>query len=174
MWIRQYGSKMVAINDAAVALFGYPREELKHQSWADQLPRLNEQQYGDMWAALKKDGAIHVHVTLQTKDGALPANVVAFQTHINHAEAALILVLATGEEALRRHAMQQKLQRLTAREREVVALIERSGYTPQGVQDALHISKRTVQAHMEHILEKLDLASVAELIHLLKSIDSLR
>jgi non-specific serine/threonine protein kinase len=48
--------------------------------------------------------------------------------------------------------------RLTAREREVATLVAR-GLTNRQIAEELVIGERTVAAHIEHILTKLDFAS---------------
>jgi DNA-binding NarL/FixJ family response regulator len=54
-----------------------------------------------------------------------------------------------------------QLHLLTAREREIAALVAR-GLTNRQIADALHISTRTASTHVQHILSKLGLRSRAE------------
>lgn len=58
------------------------------------------------------------------------------------------LVLARGEDDL--------LAELTEREREVLELMA-EGLTNAGIAKRLHLSERTVEAHVRHVLMKLDL-----------------
>jgi DNA-binding NarL/FixJ family response regulator len=51
---------------------------------------------------------------------------------------------------------------LTGREREVLQLIAEGRATRQ-IADALHISVKTVETHRKHVMDKLDLHTVAEL-----------
>lgn len=53
--------------------------------------------------------------------------------------------------------------RLTVREREILKLLA-EGYTSPEIADLLHLSVKTVSAHRQHIMEKLDLHRPAELI----------
>src|SRR3989304_5603474 len=62
----------------------------------------------------------------------------------------------TGEEA-------GAYEELTPREREILKLIA-EGYTSAEIGDLLHLSVKTVQAHRQHIMEKLDLHRPAQLI----------
>lgn len=52
---------------------------------------------------------------------------------------------------------------LTTREREILKLLA-EGYTSPEIGDLLHLSVKTVSAHRQHIMEKLDLHRPAELI----------
>lgn len=52
---------------------------------------------------------------------------------------------------------------LTAREREIVQLIA-EGYTNKEIAAKLYISVKTVDAHRSHIMEKLDIHDVAQLV----------
>lgn len=52
---------------------------------------------------------------------------------------------------------------LTTREREILKLLA-EGYTSPEISDLLHLSVKTVSAHRQHIMEKLDLHRPAELI----------
>ncbi len=54
-------------------------------------------------------------------------------------------------------------EELTPREREILKLIA-EGYTSAEIGDLLHLSVKTVQAHRQHIMEKLDLHRPAQLI----------
>jgi hypothetical protein len=53
-------------------------------------------------------------------------------------------------------------------------VIKSEGYSCAGVMRAFNIQKRTVQAHLTNIHRKLKVGSVAELIHLLRSVDPLQ
>lgn len=53
--------------------------------------------------------------------------------------------------------------RLTTREREILKLLA-EGYTSPEIAELLHLSVKTVSAHRQHIMEKLDLHRPAELI----------
>lgn len=52
---------------------------------------------------------------------------------------------------------------LTAREREILKLLA-EGFTSPEIAEMLHLSVKTVSAHRQHIMEKLDLHRPAELI----------
>jgi len=52
---------------------------------------------------------------------------------------------------------------LTSREREILKLLA-EGYTSPEIAEMLHLSVKTVSAHRQHIMEKLDLHRPAELI----------
>jgi len=66
--------------------------------------------------------------------------------------------LMTGEDASDPERM------LTPREREVLILVA-EGYTNSEIADILFISPKTVDVHRTHMMNKLDLHSVAEIVH---------
>jgi two-component system response regulator DctR len=59
----------------------------------------------------------------------------------------------------------QRLTMLSEREREVFDLVVK-GLSSKAIAKALAISHRTVEVHRSHILEKLEVRSVPEMIHL--------
>jgi len=65
-----------------------------------------------------------------------------------------------GETAAQ--APHQRLERLTPREREVLALVA-AGNTNKAIAAQLGISPRTVESHRESLMKKLSLRSVADL-----------
>lgn len=64
--------------------------------------------------------------------------------------------VATGEET-------DSYSQLTIREREILKLLA-EGYTSAEIAEILHLSVKTVSAHRQHIMEKLDLHRPAQLI----------
>lgn len=72
-----------------------------------------------------------------------------------------------GERAARRagDAARQRLASLTERERQVMDLVV-AGCTNRQVADELGIAPKTVEVHRARVMEKLDVGSVAELVHL--------
>ena len=67
---------------------------------------------------------------------------------------------ALVDELLRSKRIEQPLAALTARERDVLALMA-EGRTDKGIAAALFLSQKTVEAHVGAILRKLDLPSGA-------------
>ena len=67
--------------------------------------------------------------------------------------------------AQRSEDFEQRLTTLTEREREVMKFVMQ-GRSSKAIANALAISHRTVEVHRSHILEKLDVRTVPELIHL--------
>jgi two-component system response regulator FixJ len=64
-----------------------------------------------------------------------------------------------------RSAADARLERLTAREREILALLA-AGHQNREIAAQLAISPRTVEVHKARIMEKLDCHSLAELIRI--------
>lgn len=75
------------------------------------------------------------------------------------------------EEAAARDARVRRLETLTEREREVLQLLAEF-CTPKGIASRLGISLRTVDFHRANLLEKMQMHSVAELIHFYLSLNS--
>jgi FixJ family two-component response regulator len=63
------------------------------------------------------------------------------------------------------HALQARYSRLTPREREVFALVVTGKLNKQTGGD-LGIAERTVKIHRAHVMEKMQVESLAELVHL--------
>jgi FixJ family two-component response regulator len=63
-----------------------------------------------------------------------------------------------------------RLQRVTAREREVLELVV-AGYSSRAIADRLGNSVRTVENHRARIMEKMQATSTAQLIRLVLSVD---
>jgi DNA-binding NarL/FixJ family response regulator len=64
------------------------------------------------------------------------------------------------EHLLSRRRVANPLHELTVREREVLALVA-EGLTDRGIADRLWLTPRTVETHVRHILQKLDLPTGA-------------
>jgi DNA-binding NarL/FixJ family response regulator len=66
------------------------------------------------------------------------------------------------EYGRRAKAMEDRLDRLTDREREVLQLIA-EGRTNREIASRLHVTVKTVEAHRAHLMDKLGLHSTADL-----------
>lgn len=64
-------------------------------------------------------------------------------------------------------ALQQRIDELTEREQEVMALVVQ-GLPNKLIADALHISVRTVEVHRARVFEKMDVKSAVDLSNLLR------
>ena len=65
-------------------------------------------------------------------------------------------------QILGRSRRTSELDRLTPREREVLQLVA-EGHTTKQIAAALHVSVKTVETHRKHLMDKLNLPSVAHL-----------
>ena len=83
----------------------------------------------------------------------------------------VLQALAQSGEAIARRAqdrlLQQRVQELTEREREVMQLIVR-GLPNKLIADQLHISVRTVEVHRARVFDKMEVKSAVELSNLLR------
>jgi FixJ family two-component response regulator len=108
---------------------------------------------------------------IETSVRAMKAGAVDFLTKPVKRDALLAAVgaaLALDAELRSRRdearALHAKLQRLTAREREVLELVVRGRLNKQ-IADALGTSIRTVKAHRAHVMTKMEVGSLAELVN---------
>lgn len=87
---------------------------------------------------------------------------------IEQIQAAFDMSLAQSQESGDRAAAAQRFDRLTIREREIAQILvtQPSDASSKHIARALDISPRTVDHHRARILEKMDVRSVAELVHL--------
>ena len=71
---------------------------------------------------------------------------------------------ATGADVARRRDAARRFETLTAREREVYELVV-AGRLNKQIGAALGVAERTVKAHRAQVMEKMEVDSVAELVH---------
>ena len=79
-------------------------------------------------------------------------------------EAALERQSVQGADASRRREVARRHERLTPREKEVFELVV-AGRMNKQIGATLGVSERTVKAHRAQIMEKMEVDSVAELVH---------
>ena len=130
----------------------------------------------DLQAELRRRGAV-LPVIVITAHGDVPSARVAFRAAAvdflekpfgdGQLRAAIDTAFALEERRLgtaeTRRADAAKLERLTAREREVLELAAR-GLHAKEIAAELGISPRTVEVHKAHLMEKLGVRNIAELV----------
>ena len=87
------------------------------------------------------------------------------QDMVKLVESCMSLDRANAAKRAENASVTQRLERLTQREREVLALIV-AGKLNKQIADELGISIKTVEAHRSHVMEKMDASSLAELVQL--------
>ncbi len=87
------------------------------------------------------------------------------QELLERAQAAIQQHRAALAEAASRAGIEQRIARLTPRERDVLALML-EGAPGKVMAARLHISPRTADVHRHNVMEKMEAASLAELIQL--------
>jgi RNA polymerase sigma factor (sigma-70 family) len=88
------------------------------------------------------------------------------QRLLNSIERAFVWEAKAAELRRRRHRMAGLLQKLSAREREVLEMMA-DGWTTRAIADELGVSVKTVEVHRHHIMGKLEVHAVPELINTL-------
>jgi FixJ family two-component response regulator len=104
------------------------------------------------------------------KKGAIDVLRKPFSPHdlLERIKEAIELDRRTREAEVQRTMLRVRLERLTAREREVADLLA-DGKTTKEIAGALNVSTRTVDAHRCQILTKMEVHSVTSLVHQLLS-----
>ncbi|NLJ51191.1 MAG: response regulator transcription factor [Alcaligenaceae bacterium] len=92
------------------------------------------------------------------------------QVLLDEVAAAVRFAQQEKENLQRQQEAQQLLERLSPREREVANLLAR-GQSNKLIAQALGISEKTVHIHRQHIMEKAEISSAAELTHLMLKAD---
>lgn len=135
---------------SGVALF----EILAKRGWTQQLPVIFLTGHGDVPMAVDtlKRGAFDFFEK--------PFNDNALMDRVQEA-------LAASRDAFASAAIHARLATLSAREREVLALIL-DGKMNKVIADQLSISMRTVEVHRAHIFDKMNVKTAVELARLLK------
>ena len=86
---------------------------------------------------------------------------------VDRIEQALALSRERLAERLQRQQLEQRLQELTERERDVMQLVAR-GLPNKLIADELDISVRTVEVHRARVFDKMEVKSAVELANLLR------
>lgn len=82
---------------------------------------------------------------------------------LDHIKEALKKDLRTREQLIEKLALQKMIDQLTTREKDVLRLIINS-YSSKESAQLLNISKRTIDVHRAHIMEKMQAENLAELV----------
>ena len=88
---------------------------------------------------------------------------------VDRIEQALALSRQRLGERQQRHQLEQRLQELTERERDVMGLVAR-GLPNKLIADELDISVRTVEVHRARVFDKMEVKSAVELANLLREV----
>jgi len=103
----------------------------------------------------------HGYVLKSDASRDLVAAVQALLAHKTFLSPAVSKVVVEGY--LRGSEVETRTDRLTARERDVVQLVS-EGKSNKEIAASLNISVKTVEAHRSHLMHKLNLSSVSELV----------
>ncbi|MCG7872965.1 MAG: response regulator [Candidatus Thiodiazotropha lotti] len=121
-------------------------------------------------------GQANVPITIQAfRNGAIDLleKPVSNEMLLERINEALTIDANIRTKALSQSVIWQRVERLTKREREVMALLA-SGYSNKQMAQELDISSRTVEIHRRRVYEKTGVESLAELIDLLHVIGYLK
>lgn len=127
------------------------------------LPVIIMSGHGDVAAAVSamKNGAVD-----------LLAKPFNSQTLLDCVQNALLQDQSRHSSLDQKRQLQQRLARLTPREREIMARIVRGG-TNKEIAEALGVSGKTVEAHRANVMKKMQSRSLAELIQIALEVDML-
>ena len=89
---------------------------------------------------------------------------------LEHIQDAIVKDANDREKADGCKAVEEKLALLTPREREILDLV-RAGQLNKVVAQELKLSRKTVEVHRAHIMEKMQVDSTAELVTLLNKVE---
>lgn len=131
-----------------------------------------------------RDQGWQIPVIFLTGHGDIPQAVRALQNGAHHflekpyePTALIETVQQALEEDRNRHreerrlaGYRQRLARLTPREREVARYVA-AGYSSKEAARALDSSPRTVEVHRRSVLDKLEVTTTVEVVHVLNSLD---
>ncbi|ODB93696.1 hypothetical protein A3194_03165 [Candidatus Thiodiazotropha endoloripes] len=121
-------------------------------------------------------GQANVPITIQAfRNGAIDLleKPVSNEILLERINEALTIDANIRTKALSQSVIWQRVERLTKREKEVMALLA-SGYSNKQMAQELDISSRTVEIHRRRVYEKTGVESLAELIDLLHVIGYLK
>ena len=84
---------------------------------------------------------------------------------LNSVEETLLLVNAEKKKSRQQDALEERYERLTSREREIMNFLVR-GVSSRKLAEHLGLSSRTVEIHRSKIMHKLEVASLPELVRM--------
>ena len=84
---------------------------------------------------------------------------------LNSVEETLLLVNAENKKSRQQDALEERYERLTSREREIMNFLVR-GVSSRKLAEHLGLSSRTVEIHRSKIMHKLEVASLPELVRM--------
>jgi PAS domain S-box-containing protein len=153
---------IVALNDAALALFGSSREELLGSSMADSV-RPQERAVAEAeWQEFLRSGDYSGTRALLRGDGSEVR--VAFAARLAQVGGRpLAIYVALSRAGRSRTSERARALPLTRRERQVVSLIALGRETPEIARE-LHISPETVRTHVRNAMARLGARTRAHLV----------
>lgn len=150
-------------NRSAERLFGYSSDEILGRSIRVLVPPDVQEEFDEMDARMKRGEAVADRQTIRVGKGGkrLPVSITAFPVV---AEGRVLGFAMITRDMLRNEEAQlafRKLERLTAREREVLGLVS-DGLGNLEISRRLGLSQQTVKNYVSRILMKLNAATRTE------------
>lgn len=155
--------RIVAANEAAVALWGGRREELVGRSIVDSIEPSERAQAAREWEAFLRSGEYSgVRDLLQADGTNVRVSFAARRALVGGHQLATYVAMKADED--RASDGRERLEPpLTEREREVVTLIA-LGYETDQIAAELHISRETVRSHVRNAMSRLHVHTRAQLV----------
>ena len=157
--------RYVAANAAACLLFRLPEEDVRRLRIDDMTPPENREHVEPLWREFLQAGVQEGVFELQMPDGATVPVEYSATANVEPGRHLSVLMFPPGDASRGSPVLREQPTLLTAREREVLAMVA-MGRGTSWIAAELGISASTVETHVRNCLEKLGARNRAHAIAL--------